>query len=960
VIDDVWDRGQLAPFRIGGRACTRLVTTRVPDSLPAGAARLRVDALPPDQARAMVTDGLASVPAGTADRLVVAGRHCPVLLNAINGGLHRRVERGQRIDEAATDVLERLATAGPTALDPRRPTDRTGVGPTVEASAALLDPGDQERWTELGIFPEDIDIPQALLELLWPGRPVARLCEDLEALGLVADYRLDPPGPRLVLHDLVREYLRWRHRPDERAAVHRRLVEAATGLLPAVDPELTGRSPTPWWMLPDDAVHLLRWLPYHLGKAGMTTERLALVCDLRWVEAKIRHDGSVTQVLADLAVLHDPTAAALAAVLRRSAPLLGPIDPPGALGATLASRLHGVDGLDEVLDRYRTGLARPYLEPWWPLPDQIDDDDPAALSAGMNGCTFSPDGSLLALAGDDGATRLWSLRTHQVTRVLQGHTGGVRDSAFSRDGSLLATVSQDGTVRFARVDDGTTVRVLALADGSAPGIRRVVGGCFSPDDTRFAIGGGDGRVRIWDLDTGVAATVLDGHPTGVRQCAFSPDGTLLATAGADRAVRLWRTADGTLQAVLTGHDGEVNDCEFSPDGMLLASAGLDHTVRLWRVPDGALEAVLRDHGSRVYSCTFSPDGTLLASTGVGSVRLWSVADHSVRARLDGHRAAVGGCAFSPDGSLLATASTDQMVRLWNVADGSGTEIQIGAGRGAGGCAFSPDGRLVAGTGLDGSVTLRRLDDGGLHARLQGPPGYSRACAFSPDGRVLATADNGGRVHLWPLASGAEPRVVALHEDWVTSCAFSPDGSLLVTASHDTTGTLADAADGSVVAVLRGHTDQVNSGAFSPDGSLAASASDDHKVRLWRVPGGGDAGTLSGHDDQVNGVAFAPDGRRLATASDDRTVRLWSVPDGRELAVLRGHTYKAHACAYSPDGTTLASIDTDGSIRLWDAATGQPVGALRVTGRLISLAWHPGGTHLCAAGGAGLFVFRYVR
>jgi hypothetical protein len=45
VVDDVWDESQLQPFRIGGRRCTRLVTTRIPDLLPATTMSLRVDVM---------------------------------------------------------------------------------------------------------------------------------------------------------------------------------------------------------------------------------------------------------------------------------------------------------------------------------------------------------------------------------------------------------------------------------------------------------------------------------------------------------------------------------------------------------------------------------------------------------------------------------------------------------------------------------------------------------------------------------------------------------------------------------------------------------------------------------------------------------------------------------------------------------------------------------------------------
>ena len=39
VLDDVWDLDQLAPFTVGGRRCTRLVTTRSRGCWPGGAGR---------------------------------------------------------------------------------------------------------------------------------------------------------------------------------------------------------------------------------------------------------------------------------------------------------------------------------------------------------------------------------------------------------------------------------------------------------------------------------------------------------------------------------------------------------------------------------------------------------------------------------------------------------------------------------------------------------------------------------------------------------------------------------------------------------------------------------------------------------------------------------------------------------------------------------------------------------
>jgi hypothetical protein len=91
--------------------------------------------------------------------------------------------------------------------------------------------------------------------------------------------------------------------------------------------------------------------------------------------------------------------------LGQVARLLGQISPPPALGATLASRLHGVPALHSTLDRYRATLLRPLLEPAWPLPDKMDPDPvPAARHAsGVTNCAISPDSSTLPTTTNDEA-----------------------------------------------------------------------------------------------------------------------------------------------------------------------------------------------------------------------------------------------------------------------------------------------------------------------------------------------------------------------------------------------------------------------------------------------------------------------------------------------------------------------------------------------------------------------------
>jgi WD40 repeat protein/Flp pilus assembly protein TadD/tRNA A-37 threonylcarbamoyl transferase component Bud32 len=522
-------------------------------------------------------------------------------------------------------------------------------------------------------------------------------------------------------------------------------------------------------------------------------------------------------------------------------------------------------------------------------------------------------------------------------RQLWVHEEAVNEVRFSPDGRRVLTAGDDGKVYL--WDSETGQGALPPLNAGSP----VVFALFSRDGQHIAAACSDGSVRIWNIGgAGVSPVVLN-TPDKLYWIDFSPDGRQLVTAS-DKMARVWDTATGKALPGDLQHSGAVNVALFSPDGRWLATAGDDGLVHLWDAATRQVAPVVLSHDRAVLCLVFSPDSKQIASGSADTTaQVWNVADGSpVGPRLR-HREHVLHVDFSPFGRRLLTCGEGGGAMIWRVADGEPLVEPMRHKSVIRWAVFSPDGCSVATAGDDNSARVWSASAG---TPLTPPLRVNGSChrvAFSPDGRYLTTASDDATAHLWDVACRHQAKVVdeevvfrqrvdrdlrmgyleAPRRDAGRSQGrTSPDGRFVLKISRDNTARVYDAHSGEPVTPPLAHHGEITYAAFSPDGRRIVTTSMDQTARVWNADSGAPASPPLRHASGVLFADFNADGRRLVTASDDNTARIWDIVSGEMLVPPLKHDGTVLQARFSSDGWRVATGSLDQTARVWNAETGQ--------------------------------------
>lgn len=537
--------------------------------------------------------------------------------------------------------------------------------------------------------------------------------------------------------------------------------------------------------------------------------------------------------------------------------------------------------------------------------------------------SFSPDGALLATAGDDAAVRLWSSGTWQAVRVLTKHAGPVRALAFSPDGKHLASGGADRRTIVWNVATGAVVREL-VGHKTA-----VVSVGFSGDGKRLMSASSD-LVQVVDAASGKRIAAYAPGSARSHSFALFRSGRFVISARDKWApgghLDIWRVGNARAYS-LSGNKAWPRAVAVSAAGWKYAQlvrlqdarfpeVVLGYRVRVRDAKTNAVRRVMTQRHRRgdPHTVVFSPDGSRLIVARTGRLDVWDAGSgrrlRSIKVPLVG----VSSMSVAPDNTTVAVASDrHHSVLFYDLKSGAAKD----------GPAGNP-GPIVS-LDVTGRAHKVVVAHGDVESAAEWVVGTSklantfrglvigvrrgaRSVSYLAGENMAVSAHDNCLMQVWQTQTGrlvervgcrpkgASPRLspsptrkqILVHG---TSNVFrngygitratgpAPAGLRADSASRfailDRRGTVSifDAKTKQPLQTITDGSSPTRSLALSRDGQMLALGGTDGRITLWRVAGK-QAARLSGHIGAVLSLRFSRDGRLLFSGGSDTTVLVW--------------------------------------------------------------------------------------
>jgi WD40 repeat protein len=546
----------------------------------------------------------------------------------------------------------------------------------------------------------------------------------------------------------------------------------------------------------------------------------------------------------------------------------------------------------------------------------------------------SPDGRFILTGGNErnsgrAIIRLWELRTGTLIRELAGHgddyrggRGRVTALAIQSQGKYALSAGTDGRIRFWDLGSGLMTQEIAAH-------KQVVSHLvLSPDDKTFATAGYDSLVKIWTFGN-ASPTYTISHKYHADGLAFDRTGVRLAYL-VNQDLYIYDLKTRTSLEILSYRkaDYEGANAGFVSDDRLAVS-GKYGTIIVFNIKTGLVEFKV-GRGTGSWGAGDSPPLFVSPNREIAAfrdemkrLRVVSTRDGKTNASfMIEHSGQIDGIASNADNTILATAGADGLVKVWPLQPSPHRRILPGHRPFVTGTSFSRDGNYLAAVGYDGGLSLLETSAGQLVSvhRHYNPLG---AVILSADATIAMLAAWNGPVIKWSTVQWKEIESVEAKVFALDSLAESPDRSTLL--SNESAKIVVRDKDFKPVRTLAGPDRAISKMYTSDDAQLVIAATEASTLHLWDS---GKHRAVKNHG-QVSSIAVSHDRKAVLTCNGDGSIRILNISEVLTSVPMLASVDPISSCWADCSLRYLISLQQSGEVVLWDLENRSQLGVLAV-------------------------------
>nr|AAH72072.1 MGC78960 protein [Xenopus laevis] len=520
---------------------------------------------------------------------------------------------------------------------------------------------------------------------------------------------------------------------------------------------------------------------------------------------------------------------------------------------------------------------------------------------------------------------LWDYSRREACAKLTLHKVKVQALAFSPNDQYLVSLGgqDDGSVVVWNVAKREAIcgsPASSLSSGHATSV------IFTHNSDEIFMTGGDGTLRVWDLDLPNRKM----RPTECQLGQLKRVVTCLQVAEDDSCFYCGTTTGDILK--INTKNKLLNSCtpqkgKFSlgvtalallKTGELLIGSG-DGKLALCKGPNYKAAKTVQLQGS-VTSISLRGHGhQFFVGTGGAQIYRFNYPEFKEELITTCHSEAINDITF-PFGTseLFATCSKND-IRVWHTTTHKEMLRITVPNMTCLAIDFMRDGKSIISAWSDGRIRAFMPESGRLIYCIENAHSMGvTAIAATSDCKRIVSGGGEGQVRIWEISKETQRLVQSMkeHKSSVTCIKLKGNNRECLTASSDGTCIIWDIVRFTRIQMVMSNT-LFRCVCYHPKEFQFITSGTDRKIGYWEVFDGSAIRELEGSmSGAINGMDICDEGIHFVTGGDDKLVKVWDYNEGEVTHMGIGHSGNITLLKICPLSKYLISVSTDGAILRW--------------------------------------------